>query len=291
MAIKIVGTDRNQRSRRRVTKTPTGEKVIETEIDPVAAAPAGEEEEMDIEEVKRGSAIVPREKVPKRIADFLVKIGQEEVLERMSEADLERLKESVELLELGPSASIIRVCSVNCESYNRCPLAVIKAAPLGKTCPIERDLYKKFMIEIKEAVSAKLQGLDGVEDVENDAIIMTLISQLVEIEILNMRANALIASAGIVDNVPALSTEMGVEYKLEEHVASKIKRDINNRKDKILRQLIASPEMAQKVGKYRKTEKDAERKRQALERAREIEAKIVSEGKYITKDDVRKLVE
>ena len=286
MAVKRITTDQRQRRPKKRIKKPDGSIEVEAIVDPTAAIT--EEDDIREEEVK--DKPVPRSKIPEAVIKYLEKAGQSQIIDTITEKDLEKLKDSIELMELGPSASIIRVCSVDCESYDRCPLAIINAAPIGKTCPIEKDLYKKFMHDIKEAVSEKLQDLEGIEDVENDAIIMTLISQLVEIEIMNMRANAIIASAGIVDTVPSLSSEFGVEYKLEEHVASKIKRDINNRKDKILRQLIASPEMAQKVGRARGKDKEEDRRRWALERAREIEAKIVSEGKLITDKDVDKMV-
>lgn len=225
------------------------------------------------EELTDSKQVVPSSKVPAEVVEFLKQTGQEDVLvSGLTKEKIDSLRDAIRVFRLGPGASIIQTCSDKCPSIKRCPLALVDRAPKGRLCPIELDLFEKYLREYKITIVETMKGFESTKDVENNPIISSMISDLVQLEILQMRSDAIIADAGLIEMVPSIATEFGVEYKPEEHTALRIKERIGNRKDRLLKQLMATPEMHQKIKKYEPDQEEQIRKRKALQRARELAA-------------------
>lgn len=222
----------------------------------------------DTEKETQEANLIPKNQVPMDVVRYLKSINQEHVLEEgITEHQLKKLKNVMQLYSLGAGATVIQTCSVKCTSYSRCPLAIINKAPIGSPCPIEIQLYSQLLEGYKKAVAQKIATIESITDIENDPIVLSLITQAVEIDIFQLRTNAQIAEAGLVEAVPVLASENGVEYALQETAASKIKRELNNRKDKVLRQLLATPEMVQKVKNQGNQNTMPDQKREILMKA------------------------
>ncbi len=225
--------------------------------------------------------LIKKDSADQEVLNYLEKIGSTDVLDKGLTVDqYKRLKDTIKINSLGIGANIIRTCQDTCESWSRCPLAIINKAPLGHMCPVELELYEKLVIDYRDAAAHKIQGIKSMEDIEKDPVILSLISQIVEIEIMSFRANAMIATIGLTMMVPVFATEGGTEYAIQESVASRVKRELNNRRDKILRQLLATPEMVQRIKTLQKPQGISEQKRQILDRAKQVfEAEVVVENK------------
>lgn len=238
------------------------------------------------EAIESARGMVPRDQIPPEIVKYLQDIGQLAVLsEGLTQDQVTQLSNVIKMYSLGIGATVIQTCSIKCPSYDRCPLAIIGRAPIREICPIESQLYFQLLDDYKKAVAQKISSIESIKDIESDPIILSLISQAVEIEIFQLRVNALIATAGLVNDVPVLATDNGIEYVLQETAASKMKRDLNSRKDKVLRQLLATPEMVQKVRSLGKTGPVTDQKREAMLRAKEL----LHSGEVILDEDKESL--
>lgn len=205
------------------------------------------------------------------VVQYLRGINSLEVLEKgLTIEQYARLKDTIKINSMGIGSNIIRTCQDTCESWSRCPLAIIRKAPLGRACPVEIDLYERLITDYKDAVTHKIHTVKSVEDIERDPVILSLISQVVEIEIMSFRANALIADVGLTMSVPVFATEHGTEFAVQESVASRVKRELNNRRDKILRQLLATPEMVQRIKNLQRAPTITEQKKGILDQARKM---------------------
>jgi hypothetical protein len=226
-------------------------------------------EESSKEESK--NFLITKKDVDPLVINYLKNINSEEVLDKgLTPDQYRRLKDTIRINSMGIGSNIIRTCQDTCESWDRCPLAIIRKAPLGMACPVEIDLYERLMTDYKDAAAHKIQGIKSMEDIEKDPVILSLISQVVEIEIMSFRANALIATVGLTMMVPVFATDTGTEYAIQESVASKVKTNLNSRRDKILRQLLATPEMVQRVKSLQKPQTITEQKKDILDQARRI---------------------
>lgn len=215
--------------------------------------------------------LITKEDIDPLVVNYLKNINSEEVLDKgLTPDQYRRLKDTIRINSMGIGSNIIRTCQDTCESWDRCPLAIIRRAPLGMACPVEIDLYERLMTDYKDAAAHKIQGIKSIEDIEKDPVILSLISQVVEIEIMSFRANALIATVGLTMMVPVFATDTGTEYAIQESVASRVKTNLNSRRDKILRQLLATPEMVQRVKSLQKTQTISEQKKDILEQAKRI---------------------
>lgn len=228
--------------------------------------------------------------IPAEVIKYLQEIGQMSIIsEGLTKEQVQKLTTVVKMYTLGTGATVIQTCSTRCPSYDRCPLAIINKEPRGEICPIESQLYFQLLEDYKRAVAQKISSIESIKDIEQDPIILSLISQAVEIEIFQLRVNALIATAGLVSDVPVLASDNGVEYILQESAASRMKRDLNNRKDKVLRQLLATPEMVQKVRSLSKTTTVTDQKRIVMSRAHQILEQGGQDEPDDEKDDLKKL--
>lgn len=205
----------------------------------------------------------------------------------LSKREIIELAKSVEKLALGIHATFIKTCTDNCEYIKKCPLAILRRHPKGSDCPIELDLYKKKYEEYKVATYDRLRSFDTSKEVEEDAITRLLICELVECDIIEFRCNQILAAEGITDEVPALATRESVEWRTEEHPAMRMKRETKRRRDVVMKQLIATPEMAQRLKNPKKDSSPMDRAEEARKKARaimnntsiEVEATVVGEVK------------
>lgn len=214
--------------------------------------------------------------IPKHIQDYVVNVLKEPDYFKHNELtpnELNKLDQLIKRSNLGIQAGVIQTCSRDCESHDSCPLAILKRAPYGNICPVEVDLYNRHFDEYKEAVKSRIKATRGdndAEEIEHDRIMLTLIGELVEADILEMRANAMIATEGIVENVPVFATDAGPEFRLDEHTALRIKEKIKKRRDVNFRQLLATPEMVARSRISAKSETDSERISKTRQRAHEL---------------------
>jgi len=162
---------------------------------------------------------------------------------------------------------------------------------LVHNCPIELDLYETSVFEYREAIFQRVrkqEGIDTIDDIAKDRVMSGMIAELTEAELIEFRANAMIATLGIVTEVPVLSaTEFSeVEYRIDESVSLKIKRDMKRRRDGLLKQLLATPEMIEKtkgkskgVDPLKRINDTRDRVREAIDRAGNVivEAEILDE--------------
>lgn len=202
-----------------------------------------------------GKDLIKKSDIPQEVIDYAEEhYGSSEFLLELSEKDIKKIHDGMKRFSMGVQAGVIQTCSTNCESYDKCPLVLMNKMPRGELCPIELNLYESRTREYREAVFQRIQNQDGIEtidDVTKDRITSTLIAELVEADIMELRANAMIADAGITEMVPALATEHGIEWRRDESVALRIKERFKKRRDMLLRQLLATPEMIQKTKQVR----------------------------------------
>lgn len=229
------------------------------------------EDYRDPESDDRSKSLIKIDTADDVVIEYLKGINSLEVLEKgLTVEQYAKLKDTIKINSMGIGSNIIRTCQDTCESWNRCPLAIIRKAPLGRACPVEIDLYERLITDYKDAVTHKIHSIKSVEDVEKDPVILSLISQVVEIEIMSFRANALIADVGLTMSVPVFATEHGTEFAIQESVASRVKRELNSRRDKILRQLLATPEMVQRIKSLQRVPTITEQKKSILDQAKKI---------------------
>lgn len=167
----------------------------------------------------------------------------------LTKQQVDLLFQSMKRASMGIQAGIIQTCNSDCESHSKCPLVILNRAPYENLCPIETEIFEKRFLSYKSAVKTRLKALRGDEDagdVDEDQILLTIIGELVEADIIEMRANALIAEEGLVEQVPVLASNEGPEYRMDETVALKIKERMKNRRERNFRALLATPEMIAK---------------------------------------------
>jgi hypothetical protein len=205
----------------------------------------------------------------------------------LSRADLSRLAKAVSKLELGVHATFIKTCTDRCEYIKNCPLAILRRHPVGSDCPLELDLYKKKYNLYKTATYDRLRSFEGGKDIDEDEITRLLICELVECDVIEFRCNQILASEGITDEIPALATRESVEWRTEIHAAMRMKWDTKRRRDVVMKQLIATPEMVQRMKNPKKDSNPMDRANDARQKARllmqtqtvEVEASVVGETK------------
>lgn len=205
----------------------------------------------------------------------------------LNQAELLQLQKAVEKLALGVHATFIKTCSDHCEYMKNCPLAIMRRHPVGYDCPIELDLYKTKYAQYRSATYDRLKAFDSGQNIEEDEITKLLISELVECDIIEFRCNQILAAEGITDEVPALATRESVEWRTEIHTAMRLKHETKRRRDVVMKQLIATPEMAQRLKNPKKDLSPLDRAEEARKKARAImenatvtvEATVLGESK------------
>jgi len=140
----------------------------------------------------------------------------------------------------GDFKSVPMVCLAEaCSISSQCPLQAAGKAPLGKLCPFEQFFMEKWRDEY--IISLKADWDDKIE--------RALVMELVEIDILNARANAYLATEGfIMENVVGINEQTGEPLiRKEEHIALSVKTKVQARRDKILKSMVATREAKTKL--------------------------------------------
>ena len=120
---------------------------------------------------------------------------------------------------------------------------------MGERCPIESKMVTMLYDEYVDSVSERL-GTEP-ERLKEDIIPHNLIMGLIEADLLSMRADGTLAAEGFSTQVPTVVNEETGEvyYKEEEAISIRIKERVRRQRDQIYRQLLATPEMAEKYKK------------------------------------------
>lgn len=174
----------------------------------------------------------------------LVKYCDEEFLAnfKLNDAELKRLKHSLKNNFLMPNSNIPMICQGNkCVLKALCPLIDLKKFPLGKKCPLELLLANKWKEEYVTSLKADW----------NDKVDRTLISELIEIDIMSARANTILSDEGfIMDNPVGVNEQTGAPIMRKEiHVAMSLKELLYKRRSKLLKEMIATREAKAKFMK------------------------------------------
>ena len=169
------------------------------------------------------------------IIQSLATLIDEELLENLTltPKEVQILVKYVTKFKGGEHASLPMVCSGPRCIYNKvCPFLKIGKPPLGKTCPIE-----KHNVEVWKADYAKSLDADM-----NDKTERSQIMEIVESDILNARANIVLADEGfIMLNTVGIDFDSGQEItRKEEHIALRLKDRAQDRKDKKFKDFIAT---------------------------------------------------
>lgn len=148
-------------------------------------------------------------------------------------------KEIVELVKYviksryGEYNNIPMTCTgVRCVHKNTCPLVKFNKPPIGKECPLERYNLEEWRKDYAESLNADMNDKNEREQ----------IMDMVEADILDARANAVLATEGfIMYNTVAYDYDSGQEItRKEEHIALKLKDRVKLRKDKKLKDFIGT---------------------------------------------------
>jgi hypothetical protein len=159
--------------------------------------------------------------------DYLAKL-------ELTEKELSNIKKYVTKMQYGSSSWMSLVCTGHegCVYKKLCPL--VDKPPLGKECPFEQmtinTWYREYVVSLQ---------ID-----EGDKVERSQIMELVEADILNARANAVLGSEGfIMENPVGSDPDTGQPlYRKEEHIAMNIKEKAQLRRDKLLKTFIATRE-------------------------------------------------
>lgn len=192
--------------------------------------------------------IVPHEEVPKKLKDAIIsEYGMAFFEEKeWTVATLKRLAKAVNSPRENITNSLAQVCGPNCKNRDNCPHDIVGKAPIGERCPIELKLMKLLYEEYILSVSERL-GTEP-DQLREDIIPHNLIMGLVEADIVSMRLDGSIAHEGYITDVPvAVNENTGQVFSRdEEAIPVRIKERVRKQRDQIYRQLLATPEMAEK---------------------------------------------
>lgn len=195
--------------------------------------------------------VVPHDQIEARIRKSIVDTyGEEYFLGReWTRLQLRRLWKAITHPRENFSNAIAQVCGPACRMSDTCPFDAAGRRPIGDRCPIEikyaKYSYDQYVLAVSERLNISSQ------DVRENIIIHNLINGLVESDMIDMRMNHAIANDGFEDEVPvAFDPESGTMYsRKDESVPVRIKERVSRRKDQLFRQLLATPEMAERYKK------------------------------------------
>jgi len=195
--------------------------------------------------------IVPHYDIPKYIKDNIVFHYGEEFFNSTpwKYSVVKRLSRAITSPRNTLANAIIQVCGPKCQNKDNCPFDIIGRAPIGTRCPVEARMVSLLYDEYVQSVSERL----GTEPdrLKEDIIPHNLIMGLVEADLVSMRLDGSISTDGFTTEVPTAVNETtgDVYYKDEESVPVRIKERVRRQRDQIYRQLLATPEMAEKYKK------------------------------------------
>lgn len=192
--------------------------------------------------------VVPHEKVPTDVRTSIIETyGEKFFLEKeWTISQITKLARIISYPRENMNNTVAQVCGSNCTMKDACPYDIAGKPPVGERCPIEIRTSKQYYSEYVIAVADRLNITE--EQIESDIVVHNIIWGIVESDMIELRLNGIIAEDGMVIDVPAVvNQETGeVYYKEEESSAMRIKERVARRRDQLLRQLLATPEMAAK---------------------------------------------
>ena len=201
--------------------------------------------------LKDPNQIIPHHKIPAVIRDSVIAdMGEEFFLSKdWTLGTLKKLNQAITHPRENITNTLAIICSIHCPLKDNCPFDIMGKAPTGERCPREKRLGDEIYAEYLNAVSTRL-NIDG-DDIKSDIIYHNLIAALVEVDIVRARLQSHIAHHGeVIDRVTAVNQETGEAYSvIEESPYMRMLERYEQKRDKLLRQLLATPEMAEK---YRK---------------------------------------
>lgn len=198
--------------------------------------------------VRNPDELVPHDRVPANIRDAIIAdMGEEFFTEReWTIGTLKKLAQSLTHPRENLTNTIAIVCNANCPLMDTCPYDIMGTAPVGERCPREKRLAQDIYNGYVESVSTRL-NIDA-EELKKDMVYHNLINALVEVDLVRARLQSNIAKKG--DTVEVITTtnqQTGEAYATE--VESPYIRMLDRydaKRDRLLRQLLATPEMAEK---------------------------------------------
>lgn len=214
--------------------------------------------------------------------DNLVKFCDEDYAKnlKLTPDEVKKLAKYLKIYSYGDFQSVPQICSgVACILADQCPLAKMKRPPLGDLCPFERLYMERW----------KLEYIDSLKADWNDKIERALVMELVEVDILNARANAFLAKEGfIMENIVGINEQTGEPMmRKEEHIALRLKEKVQARRDRILKSMVATREAKAKLLTSMKEDVSVYTAR-LRQKAKELEEKhekvIIAEGEIDAKD-------
>ena len=149
--------------------------------------------------------------------------------------DISNIEKYAKNILSGQKAFLPAICVASRCSYKAtCPLLKIGKAPISKQCPFEIIMIRKWQDEYAASLDINL----------DDKSEKSLLEDLVEIDILNARANSILGDEGLtVDNPIGISEATGEAITRQElHSIVILKEKIHKRKDGILKSFLATRE-------------------------------------------------
>lgn len=191
---------------------------------------------------------VPHDQIPAELkASIVDTYGEPYFLSRSwTFGTLKRLSTAIRYPRENLTHSIVQICGPRCPTIDVCPYAIVGRTPAGERCPIELKTSEHLYNEYVKAVAERLAKEE--KEIKLDIILHNLINGLVEADIVEMRLNSLVASEGFtIETVTVINEETGEVYtRQEEAISLRIKERVNARRSVLYRQLLATPEMAEK---------------------------------------------
>lgn len=214
--------------------------------------------------------------------DNLVKFCDEDYVKnlKLTPDEIKKIGKYLTIYSYGDFQSVPQLCvGTSCILAGQCPLVKIGRPPLGFACPFERLYMKKWRQEYIDSLNADW----------DDKIERALVMELVEVDILNSRANAYLAKEGfIMENIVGINEQTGEPMmRKEEHIALRLKEKVQARRDRILKSMVATREAKAKLLTSMKEDASVYISR-LREKAKELEEKhnkkIIVEGEINEKD-------
>lgn len=193
-------------------------------------------------------AIIPHNKVPEDLRKAVIETYGEEYFLSIdwSAARLKRLARAVRSPRHNSNHVAAQICGPNCSFKDTCPYDIAGRAPIGERCPLELQYATTIYDEYVRAIAERLNTDE--QSIRENIILNNHINNLVVNEMVERRMDSIIARDGVSEDVPVFMDEESgkVFCRKDESTAVKMKTRIAKRTDGILRQLLATPEMAEK---------------------------------------------
>jgi hypothetical protein len=166
---------------------------------------------------------------------LLSKLDPEMLQQRcLTEADAQRLAKQIGTMKHGVLAHTPMLCGGReCPQADECTLYQLGIHPIGAPCPWEELIMENLMGSMVRELAVN----------PDNPIEMSMLSDLIQAEIMDMRATHQVAKVGLTQEQPsAVDRDGNVIYREEEAVVIQIQEKLKNRKDKLRRRFLADRE-------------------------------------------------